>query len=202
MSVFSAEEITLIETSLQIPEGSFKFEIRPEFGANNSMHRMLLKSQLRENLLAAGKEVPTGTDPLKAAGAASVSHTDEIGGFAWLSHDLKEQPMQIGMDIEVSSRVHEVVAKRICKTETEFKSAPSPSSLWVAKEAGFKSLRGSKQPQVLSEIEVTEWQTVNSQVETCCLKDPQKLGFTFCKGIVLKKNAFKISFFTSARKTS
>lgn len=200
MSALPQKEMTQIESLLDLPAGTLNLEMDTDFGADNKLHRMFLKSDLREKLIESGRDVPEGTDPLKTQGVPiSVSHTDELGGFVWINLKEPMPGLQIGLDIENSTRVHEVVAKRICKSEAEFKAAPSPSSLWVAKEAAFKALRGPKQPQVLSEVEITEWTTVDSQIETCCLKDPQKLGLQFSKGLVIRKNAFKICFFISKR---
>lgn len=200
MSALPKKEMTQIESLLELPADSLNLEMSTEFGADNKLHRMFLKSDLRDKLIESGRSVPEGTDPMKVQGVPlSVSHTDELGGFIWINLPEPKAGLQIGLDIENSTRVHDVVAKRICKSEAEFKQAPSASSLWVAKEAGFKSLRGPKQPQVLSELEITDWQTVDSQIETCRLKDPQKYGLIFTRGLVLKKNAFKICFFVSQK---
>lgn len=36
----------------------------------------------------------------------------------------------------------------------------SPKALWVGKEAAFKALRNYSQPEVLSQIETSEWRKV------------------------------------------
>jgi hypothetical protein len=90
----------------------------------------------------------------------SVSHCPMAGGFALtLSREF------IGFDLEVASRVRPTLARRICQTEEEFRSAPDAAALWASKEAAYKSLRGFQQPEVISQIEIGRWQRL-SQCET------------------------------------
>lgn len=82
----------------------------------------------------------------------SISHSNNLGGAAFL--DSAEG--QIGFDVEVTSRVLSEVALRVSSSE-QLKNAPTPAALFVAKEAAFKSLRGPRQPKVLSEVEIIDW---------------------------------------------
>lgn len=103
-------------------------------------------------------QAPQTTDPY-----ISISHT--TGRSGWVSH-----PRAIGFDIEKSDReIKKSVILRVSKAE-ELQSAPSPIALWVAKEAAFKSLWRSHQPQVISQIEVSGWSRINSNL----------FGFKYC----------------------
>lgn len=123
---------------------------------------------------------------------SSISHTEGLGGYI-LTQKLNSK---IGMDIEVVERVRPEIAKRICAEASEFANAPSPASLWAAKEASFKALKGPKQPQVVAEIVINHWQNHSSQYETCRLENLRKLEKSVAKGIVITKLGFVFSFFS------
>jgi phosphopantetheinyl transferase len=109
---------------------------------------------------------------------SSISHTQDLGGFACIKTDGKA----IGFDIELIARVSDEVAKRVCTDPTELSAAPSPAHLWVAKEAAFKALKGKSQPLVLSQIVLTNWRKQDSQIETYHLLKPTSsasIGVTF-----------------------
>ncbi|MGZ5280276.1 MAG: 4'-phosphopantetheinyl transferase superfamily protein, partial [Pseudobdellovibrionaceae bacterium] len=97
--------------------------------------------------------------------------------------------------IEEDSRVRVETARRICDTAAEYEAAPSPASLWTAKEAAFKCLKGPKQPVIISNVEVTNWQTVSSQYETVEIKNAHQFNYTRIQGIVVKKQPYTLTFF-------
>lgn len=126
--------------------------------------------EIREILGAPKLEIFLGSDfrehlEKRGSGFSSISHTQDLGGYVFLPMTESAYADAIGLDIEIISRVTDPIVKRICKTEQEFKNAPSAAALWCAKEAAFKALRGADQPQVISEIEISEWKT-NSHFET------------------------------------
>lgn len=84
----------------------------------------------------------------------SLSHSKVLGGAAFAA----DGEGHVGFDVEETSRVLPAVALRI-SDEEQFRSAPTPAALFVAKEASFKALRGHRQPPVLSEVEILEWKT-------------------------------------------
>jgi len=80
----------------------------------------------------------------------SIAHCPLVGGFAKTI-----PPNQIGFDVEVDDRVSAQSIARISKPD-EVRIMPSPSHLWVAKEAAFKALFGKIQPKTQSQIEIVE----------------------------------------------
>lgn len=127
---------------------------------------------------------------------ASISHCRSLGGFAFTQYDTNES-VSIGFDIEENERVSEEVARRICLTPEEFEKAPSPVSLWAAKEAAFKSLKGPRQPQVVSELEITDWNVTASQIETAAVFDCRKFSSSQIHGVLLRKPKHTFAFFIS-----
>ena len=83
----------------------------------------------------------------------SLSHSKVLGGAAFAADG-----MQIGFDLEQTNRVHPEVALRVSDPD-QLRKAPTPAALFVSKEAAFKSLRGPRQPLILSEVEILEWKT-------------------------------------------
>ena len=120
----------------------------------------------------------------------SVSHTIDLGGY--FASEKKHQ--RIGFDIERADRISKQVARRICKSDQEAEAAPSPASLWTAKESAFKALKGPWQPRVLSEIVLKDWM-MHSYYETCGIQNAQKYETCVAKGIILKKAFHVFSFF-------
>jgi hypothetical protein len=120
----------------------------------------------------------------------SKSHCDDLGGFFAMN---PASPLGVGLDIELSSRIHLPVVKRISSQA----NSDNFKSTWVALEAAFKGLRGFKQPQTLSQIQLEPFTEVDSRIETFCLKDPQGFGVKNTRGIVLKSDSHFFAFFLS-----
>lgn len=108
------------------------------WGANEPQHRLQLK---------------------KAVGAAphaSVSHSPMRGGFVALSAQ-HPSTLQLGFDIEDIERVTEAAATRVASPRDHGFGLLTPAHLWCAREASFKALKGDCQPQVVSQIALTDW---------------------------------------------
>lgn len=75
----------------------------------------------------------------------SISHTKHIGGYA-----LSRRP--VGFDIEPRTRQLTDKAFHRLTLIQERQWPLTPIEFWVAKEAAWKSLRGPKQPQTISQI--------------------------------------------------
>jgi phosphopantetheinyl transferase len=182
MSIDIAEYFTPVEIQ-QVKEAlklsSFELRLSPDWGSDQPEYRQHLHADLKVN-----------SGPLDSA-IYSISHTLGLGGYV-LS---QQTEFQLGFDIEKADRVSPEIANRICKEASEFVSAPSPSTLWTAKEAAFKALRGSHQPKVLSDISVGNWNHLSSQLGTFQFvqQEPRSKFLNF--GIFASKQLYTFAFF-------
>lgn len=148
---------------------------KPEWGSQNPSHRELIRTELAS--IFADKNLHT-----------SISHCDGMGVVVASSFPL-------GVDVEISARVEKKVAARVSSPE-EVSAAPSPTSLWSAKEAVFKALRSYNQPSVISKISVGAWKNIDSQTETYRLLNPADFSSpSENKGVVVHFNQHTYSFF-------
>lgn len=182
--LISAAEIEKIRTLLGLPH--LEVVLRPTWGSENLSYRDEIHGELKKKM---AKAYPFSD--------SSISHCRSMGGFAFTVYD-SNHVIGLGFDLEEDSRVTPEIAQRVCKKEDEFSNAPSAASLWSAKEAAFKSLKGPKQPKVVSEIEITGWQKVDSQFETAFVKDPQAFGSSRIQGVLIKKAPYTFAFFTAS----
>lgn len=110
--------------------------------------------------------------------AYSVSHSKVLGGAAFAAGEL-----QVGFDLEETSRVSEAVALRV-SDKKQLEMAPTPAALFVSKEAAFKALRGHRQPLILSEVQILEWKIHDFSLPlynfTAGLKSQQFQWFGVC----------------------
>lgn len=169
-------------------------ELRPNWGSQNIGHREELHGEL--------KKVMAKAYPLSDS---SIAHCRSIGGYASSSYDT-DQVIALGFDIEETDRINSEVVMRICKDSAEVAEAPSVSSLWAAKEAAYKSVKGSLQPKVISGIQLQTWKVEkapewsafqDSQIETVCIKDPQQFNYRTVKGLVIKKGPYSLAIFVA-----
>lgn len=148
---------------LQAP--TLELHLAPTWGSVNKESRILLRhavaseidkltklTEIEREILLRLEFVPQ--PPLVSV---SISHTQTVGGFALT----RSQTPAVGFDIELSSRIRPKAVERVSSPE-ELSSAPSASHLWVAKEAAFKSMRGAKQPAILSMLATNSWRSVTS----------------------------------------
>lgn len=121
----------------------------------------------------------------------SRSHTQGAGVF--VAHF-----SAVGVDIEVSDRVTAAVVARI-SSAGELTAAPSPASLWTAKEAAFKALYTFTQPAVVSKISVGDWKKIDSRTETFRLTNAQEFNAPVNgSGAILRLPPFTFAFFVFA----
>ncbi len=178
VNILSSEEIESIRKWLQLP--SLEIFLKSEWGSHIENHSQAIHEALKN----------WNSD----SSAASISHCPGMGGFIATSRKPGET-LQLGFDIEETDRVTAAIARRVCQQEDEFQKAPSPASLWSAKEAAFKSLKGPRQPAVVSEIVIGNWQKIDSQFETVsAAKGPIETSPRM-QGLVLKKSQFTLAFF-------
>jgi len=173
---FTQIELSLIQQELNDP--TIEIFLKKDWGSENQNYRQYLHTDLK----------------LRGSVAdSSISHTDGLGGYV-LTQNWRTK---VGFDIEVIERVRPELARRICNTEEEFRIAPKPASLWAAKEASFKALKGPHQPVVVTEITIGSWMAPHSQYETCRIDNLQKFNLSVAKGVVFLKSGFVFCFFSA-----
>lgn len=118
-------------------------------------HRLSIREKISSFLPAEDKQsiLDLSAVPNLKKGFISISHCDLIGGFIFY-----KKP--VGFDLELESRIRHEVVLRV-SDNNEINSSPSPSLLWVAKEASFKFLRAFNQPKFISQIKI-EWLEVGN----------------------------------------
>lgn len=82
----------------------------------------------------------------------SISHTQKIGGFI-----VSSAKYSIGFDLELFNRVTNKTMLYI-SNPTELNLAPSPSALWSAKEASYKSIKLSVTS--IKQICIFDWKPI------------------------------------------
>jgi hypothetical protein len=177
----SSAEIEIVRKFFQVPH--LEIELRPNWGSSHSGFREELHGELKKKM---AKAYPFSD--------SSIAHCRSLGGFAFTMYD-SNHVISLGFDVEEDARVSKEIAARICKTAQEYAFAPSNGSLWTAKEACFKALKGPKQPQTVSGLELEKWEKWDSQIETVCLKDPRNFNYSSVKGLILKKTPYSLAFF-------
>lgn len=151
----------------------FILKTSPHWGSQSPDHRAEIKSALLQN------------SELKYH---SVSHCPEEGGFIQYS-------LPVGFDIEITARVLKNTVQRISSLQ-EMEDAPSPASLWCAKEATFKALQGFTQPSVVSKISIGGWSRISPQLETFELKNSGDfISHLKSYGVVIHKTHLTYAFF-------
>lgn len=179
---FSSDDLKNLREFFKIT--SLDVELRPNWGSQNFGYREDLHGDLKKKMAHA---YPFSD--------SSIAHCRSVGGYAFTTYD-SNHVISLGFDIEEDSRVSKEVVSRICKDTQEVDLAPSFSSLWTAKEAAFKALKGAKQPQTISSVVLTDWKKL-SHFETVRLKDPQQYNYSNVIGLILKKADHSLAFFVA-----
>lgn len=116
----------------------FLGDVQSAWGAEQPQHRLLLKKAAQGSVYF------------------SVSHCPVMGGFVGLT---PEHPLslQVGFDLEEVERVNATTADRVGNPKDHGFASSTASLRWSAREAAFKALQGPCQPQVISQIALTDW---------------------------------------------
>ncbi len=86
-----------------------------------------------------------------------------LGGFVGLGAEHPDD-LQIGFDIEEVERVSAAATARTANPKDHGLGESTPALFWSAREAAFKAYLGDFQPQVVSQIALTEWQLREHQI--------------------------------------
>lgn len=158
MAVGFQRLIQHLDPSLQ-PRG----RMSPDWAGSDLAHRLMIRQDIVAQLpgLTPSEKtqlVDLNQRPQSERWSMSVSHTRSHGG--WLA---LRQPMNVGFDMEMRSRVHGQLLGRMATPE-ERALAPLPALLWPAKEAVFKAIPAACQPPVITAIELTAWVALGSDL--------------------------------------
>ncbi len=186
----SPQEILLLQKTLAV--NTLNLCLSQDWGSQNPNHREQIHHALQVELSAGmtSQNLHT-TDPFQQNSAtSSISHCPQLGGFATIT-----SPWKIGIDVEQQDRVSLAVANRVCRDSSECNQAPSPSALWTAKEAAFKSLRGPQQPTTISQLVIGSWKQIDSHLFTFELQNFLEFQIQKGLGITYSKDSFQIALF-------
>lgn len=171
--MISTAQIEILKNLLSAPE--LQVFVQENWGSQDPAHRESLR-EFAQNFSHA---------------FTSRSHTQGAGIF--VAHF-----SAVGVDIEVSDRVTPAVVARIASAE-ELKAAPSPASLWSAKEPAFKALYTFDQPPVVSKISIGDWKKIDSRTETFRLINSHEFNAPVNgSGVLLTVSQFTFGFFAFA----
>ena len=175
--------------------------LAPEWGSTNRDSRLLLRRAIVNEL---GKHEPLSEIeseillrlefvPQPPGASVSISHTQSFGGFAYT----RAQAPALGFDIELTSRIRPKAVERVSEPG-ELQNAPGAPHVWVAKEAAFKSMRGAKQPAILSSLKTSAWRSVanpeNLSLWSCDIRE-DSLPNASTKGLTVELSGIALSIF-------
>ena len=173
---FESECLERIRSVFQSTE--FHLILSEEFGLNNQRadkdtvsHRI----RIQDSIAKLGWPPPE-------TGHVSISHT--LGAGATLFHP----DWQVGVDLEVSSRVQEKVVARVASSK-ELSLGMTPASLWVAKESAFKAVRNQGQPEVISAIEI---ESFDPNFDCFSFSSPGPSSRIFGQGLLMKNERYSL----------
>jgi phosphopantetheinyl transferase (holo-ACP synthase) len=186
----SPQEILLFQKTLAV--NALHLSLRQDWGSQNQNHREQIHHalQIEFNADMTSQNLHTTTQVQQNGTTCSISHCPQLGGFATIT-----SPWKIGMDVEQQDRVSIAVANRVCRDPSECDQVPSPSALWTAKEAAFKSLRGPQQPTTISQLVIGSWKQIDSHLFTFELKNFLEFQIQKGLGITYSKDSFQIALF-------
>ncbi len=179
--------------------------LAPEWGSNHKDSRILLRKAMVVELgkmydkynqfSSSDREILLCLEsvPQPHGASVSISHTLSLGGFALA----RAQEPALGFDIELASRLRPTSVERVSDSG-ELEKAPGISHIWVAKEAAFKSMRGSKQPAVISMVKTSAWRSVmtpeNFSLWTCEI-DENSISSGSTRGLTVELSGIALSIF-------
>jgi hypothetical protein len=148
------------------PFQDIQLHVNPAWGSDQPNFRAALSAAealaLKSIGVSDGKLALLSESKVKKYSFLSRSHSLGMGGFAILP---PERRLNLGFDLELSSRVEPKLANRI-KHEQESSLQISPASLWTAKEASFKAMSSDSSLKFLSQLETFNWKSLDSRNET------------------------------------
>ena len=181
----------------QLGDSQLVCQVDPGWSSKTNEHRQILRAALFDKLQALDWNP---TEDIKTPGTShqfsdlhySISHCPTAGGYICLSPGNNEN---IGFDLEDPKRVTSANVGRISTSE-EVDLAPDPASLWVAKEAFYKSLPRSIQAPVIGQVEIHKWLTLEKNLYTFWGTQNGPQQFHNSQGLVVAFDGLKMGFCT------
>lgn len=172
---------------------SLELHLSTLWGSSEPEHRFRIRQFIAENIRACGGPdhsediLDLNKVPALSNTQVSISHCLQYGVIVFA-----QEP--VGVDVEDRARVQEKIVARLSSAE-EMRAAPEPASLWVAKEATYKALKSFKQPRVLSQIEMGDWQKLDSHSETFRLLNSPDFAAPEGFGLVIRNKSHALAIF-------
>lgn len=196
-TLVTEEVLRILRTNLGLPR--LELVLKEEWSSKNPEFRQ----RIRESLLKAIGTVSSVTEaqreelldlmrvPSHPHVGISISHNQKCGGFV-----IDPDGNGMGLDAELIVRVKEKVVARAAKAR-EMAAAPSAADLWTAKEAALKCLNGiPEEPEVLSQVEIGEWQKkLGSKIALCRVVGVKDKAVDIARGCVLDLGGMKVAVF-------
>jgi phosphopantetheinyl transferase (holo-ACP synthase) len=132
-------------------DSAFRILISEEFGPQAGLNTKYPENY-REKI---SRAIQARSWPLPESGHVSISHTAGAGALFF------HPKYMVGVDLEKAERVQEKIVARVSSPE-EIARVQNSSHLWVAKEASYKACRHHNQPQTISGIQISLFDTKNN----------------------------------------
>lgn len=194
-TVVTDKVLETLRSRLEMPE--LELVLKEEWSSENPDYRM----KIREGLLKRLEQLAPLSEqqreeildlmriPFHPQVGISISHNKKCGGFALNPREA------LGFDVEIVGRVKDKVVAR-ASSANEYVGAPSPASLWTAKEAALKSFHGAEQaPEVLGQVEVGEWNVEAGGIESCSASAMNPGAKLKARGCVVDIGDMKLAVF-------
>lgn len=148
-------------TTLYSPHSNLKFNIQSKNQLRNKLRNQLVKKIecFRSQKLSAKQKsllLDLTHPPTIYFASISISHSVLAGGFI-----ISSPENLIGFDLEKLERANQKIVLRV-GSQNELNNSPSPSALWSAKEASYKSLYYSPFKIFINQIIIFDWKKVSS----------------------------------------
>jgi hypothetical protein len=172
--------------------------VLPEWGSDHGENRLKIRLALREHLSFLGEDLSSSNilslEALPTANrfGVSISHTIGLGGFLLV----RDTPF-CGLDLEPIGRVSTETWRRIKREQSANSlfadTQIDPTQGWTALEASYKCLSPTGYAKVLSDISVSKWDVIGSNLIEFEAKSIKALMAPQIRGLSFKHQNFYVS---------
>ncbi|MFN7904878.1 MAG: hypothetical protein ACK5P5_06805 [Pseudobdellovibrionaceae bacterium] len=140
----------------------FQLVLKKEWASTQDQYRQKIRQYIFDTVHSDEKILELHERPWILGRGLSISHNRICGGFMTSS-----EHQHIGFDMEINERLHVANISRYSVNKNESAQAPTAACLWTAKEAAFKAIPKSDQPNVIGQIEIGDWNQISAHLFTC-----------------------------------